>query len=166
MKVKGYSMIIAALFVAANAFAHSEGIKPGFVEKLMEHYLSVQQALAIDEIEATTEGANQFGKTLNLNSSLSMKPSIIKIKRSVGKLRKADDLASARIAFQTLSAEMHDLVDDVGIKSKKSLYLVRCPMAFSNKGGYWIQDETEISNPYLGASMQNCGNIEKLTKRK
>ncbi|MFP4547830.1 MAG: efflux RND transporter periplasmic adaptor subunit [Fidelibacterota bacterium] len=35
-----------------------------------------------------------------------------------------------------------------------------CPMAFGNKGAYWLQKENQIANPYFGAKMLRCGEIK------
>ena len=32
-------------------------------------------------------------------------------------------------------------------------------MAFDGKGADWLQQGTEISNPYFGAAMPRCGDI-------
>ncbi len=40
-------------------------------------------------------------------------------------------------------------------------YLAYCPMAFNDKGAYWLQIEEPISNPYFGASMLRCGEIRE-----
>lgn len=167
MKNKKRILTIAVvLFAASNLFAHSEAIQPDFVEELMEQYFAAQKALAADDFAETQTAATQYTKILNLKPALSMKPSIIKIKRAASKLRKADDLDHARVAFQKLSTEMQSLVEDVGIKRGTLLYVARCPMAFGNEGGSWIQADTVISNPYLGVSMLRCGNIDALGKSK
>ena len=166
MKIKRCILAITALFAASNVFAHSEAIQPDFVEKLMKQYFEVQQALAADDFEKTNAAAAQYTKILNLQSALSMKPSIIKIKRATSKLKKADGLDSARSEFQKLSTEMQSLVEDVGIKRNTLLYIARCPMAFDNEGGSWIQADRVISNPYMGQSMLRCGNIEEPVTRK
>ncbi len=36
-----------------------------------------------------------------------------------------------------------------------------CPMAFGNKGAYWLQKENQIANPYFGAKMLRCGEIKR-----
>jgi Cu(I)/Ag(I) efflux system membrane fusion protein len=35
--------------------------------------------------------------------------------------------------------------------------VVFCPMAFNNKGAYWVQKTGEIVNPYHGMMMLHCG---------
>lgn len=47
-----------------------------------------------------------------------------------------------------------------GTTGKQDLYLVRCPMAFENKGGTWLQSDKHIRNPYLGSRMLKCGSVQ------
>lgn len=37
------------------------------------------------------------------------------------------------------------------------IYYQYCPMAFDNKGAYWLSDTEEIRNPYFGDKMLTCG---------
>ena len=37
------------------------------------------------------------------------------------------------------------------------IYYQYCPMAFDNKGAYWLSNTEEIRNPYFGDKMPNCG---------
>lgn len=39
------------------------------------------------------------------------------------------------------------------------VYKQFCPMAFGNKGGYWLSDAAEIRNPYFGDKMLTCGTV-------
>jgi len=45
-------------------------------------------------------------------------------------------------------------------QSTQKTYLIRCPMANSDKGGYWISVKPEVDNPYFGGDMKACGSIQ------
>lgn len=47
------------------------------------------------------------------------------------------------------------------IQFTKKTYLIKCPMANSDKGGYWISVKPEVDNPYFGGDMKACGSIQK-----
>lgn len=47
------------------------------------------------------------------------------------------------------------------LKFNKKTYLIKCPMANSDKGGYWISNEPVVDNPYFGGEMKACGSIQK-----
>jgi Cu(I)/Ag(I) efflux system membrane fusion protein len=41
----------------------------------------------------------------------------------------------------------------------QEVYLVKCPMANSDKGGYWLSEDKSIDNPYFGGEMLTCGSV-------
>lgn len=43
----------------------------------------------------------------------------------------------------------------------QSTYLMKCPMANLDQGGFWLSKDTEVNNPYFGGEMLKCGAIEK-----
>ena len=44
------------------------------------------------------------------------------------------------------------------------IYRQYCPMAFNDKGAYWLSDETDIKNPYFGKKMLECGEVTDTLK--
>ena len=164
--IKTYLLIVATLFAAANAFAHSEAIKPKFVDSLIPSYLEIQKALAADNLGGAKIAAESYIKALNMQPSFNQKPSIIKIKTAVSRIEKSDEIGNARSEFLTLSEEMRSMIDHVGTTGSSPLYLAHCPMAFGNKGGSWIQDDETVANPYYGAMMLRCGSIKEQIAKK
>jgi hypothetical protein len=63
-----------------------------------------------------------------------------------------------RIAFETISSAMYGLVKAAGLKNTR-IYHEYCPMAFNEKGAYWLSNESEIKNPYFGKKMLECGEV-------
>ena len=43
----------------------------------------------------------------------------------------------------------------------KTVYYQFCPMAFNEKGAFWLSTTKEISNPYFGDQMLTCGEIKE-----
>ncbi|HQE11916.1 MAG TPA: hypothetical protein PLQ78_04150 [Flavipsychrobacter sp.] len=39
------------------------------------------------------------------------------------------------------------------------VYRQYCPMAFNDKGAYWLSNEEKIMNPYFGKKMLTCGEV-------
>ncbi|MFT5970040.1 MAG: Cu(I)/Ag(I) efflux system membrane fusion protein, partial [Flavobacteriales bacterium] len=63
--------------------------------------------------------------------------------------------------FLKISDSFIDMTDSFN-PNADTLYLQFCPMANSNKGGYWLSQEKEVKNPYFGLNMLKCGTIEKI----
>lgn len=69
-------------------------------------------------------------------------------------------LQNKRSYFNHISEIMYCTIKSFGLK-QGNLFAVFCPMAFDNKGAYWISDSKEIQNPYMGAKMPTCGEIKE-----
>lgn len=50
-------------------------------------------------------------------------------------------------------------------QSKNNIYLINCPMVADNQGGYWVDVEPIIDNPYFGGKMKTCGSVVKNVKQ-
>lgn len=40
------------------------------------------------------------------------------------------------------------------------VYLLKCPMANLDKGGFWLSDKPTVDNPYFGGEMLTCGSVQ------
>lgn len=65
-------------------------------------------------------------------------------------------LDGKRASFQMVSDMLFDLVKNTGLKGH-TIYHQYCPMAFDDKGAYWLSDKAAIQNPYFGHKMLTCG---------
>ena len=134
---------------------------------VLSAYLELQKKLAADELE----GAKKAFAVLALRVA-AFKPQTPKEARELWKtmaapLRdaakrgaKATELAHARRAFH----EASDLVVEALRRFGNPIDAVahaRCPMALDGKGGQWLQTAEKVENPYFGAQMFRCGEIEQ-----
>ncbi|MBM3427106.1 MAG: efflux RND transporter periplasmic adaptor subunit, partial [Bacteroidetes bacterium] len=84
----------------------------------------------------------------------------VELSQATAKLKTAKDLSTARSYFSSLSAAIIQVAESYQLP-QKLVYKDYCPMAFNNKGGYWLCETEDIQNPYFGASMLTCGEIKK-----
>ncbi|MFO7525403.1 MAG: hypothetical protein R6W68_08115, partial [Ignavibacteriaceae bacterium] len=75
-------------------------------------------------------------------------------------ISKAKDLEEQRIHFKKLSDVIIETADNFGLKINM-VYVQFCPMAFDDKGAYWLSESEEIFNPYFGDEMLTCGEVTK-----
>ena len=64
-----------------------------------------------------------------------------------------------RISFEYVSRAMFMLLKNAEVKNA-GIYKQYCPMAFNDKGAYWLSEEEEIKNPYFGKKMLECGEVQ------
>lgn len=79
---------------------------------------------------------------------------------ATAKIKASKDIASARTHFSSLSTQVIKLTETYKLNTAV-VYKDYCPMAFDNKGGYWLSETEDIKNPYFGASMLTCGEVKQ-----
>jgi hypothetical protein len=88
--------------------------------------------------------------------------------KDVNVLSGDNNLTEKRLAFNTLSQNMYDLLRTIQYDDQK-VYLQQCPMAFNDtETGLWLSKSEGIRNPYLGlhhpkykSGMLECGETKE-----
>lgn len=62
--------------------------------------------------------------------------------------------------FYGLSNFFIDILNTYG-PFENTMYVQHCPMANKDKGADWLSMETQVLNPYYGASMLKCGEVRE-----
>lgn len=122
------------------------------VGKQFQHYIHLKTALVNSDMDEAKSGANMLlenSEDVALNELLS-------------KISEASDIEEQRTLFSDVSEKMTAIVN--ASISSGEVYQQFCPMAFNNKGGYWLSTEEEIRNPYFGDRMLKCGKVTETIK--
>jgi len=138
---------------------------------MLNAYFAVKDALvASDTVKANTAAAN-LAKTadgLKTEEITGDSTGVIKetaksfagtITGSALALAGEKNIENKRQEFEMISDALWSLMRTVKPEGQK-VYYQFCPMAFDNKGAYWISREANIRNPYFGEKMLNCGNTQ------
>jgi len=81
------------------------------------------------------------------------------ISGSADALAKEATIEAKRKEFEMISDALWSLTRTVRYDGEK-IYYQFCPMAFDNKGAYWLSNQATIRNPYFGDEMLECGKVE------
>lgn len=83
---------------------------------------------------------------------------VVAMRQAAEDIAKTSDIEVQRVNFEKISDNLFIYAqnNDMGIK----LYRQHCPMAFKNKGAFWLSSESKIMNPYFGDKMLHCGTVE------
>ncbi|MBD3391520.1 MAG: DUF3347 domain-containing protein, partial [Chitinivibrionales bacterium] len=84
-----------------------------------------------------------------------------KIRQALEHAAHVGGMPDARRLFEKVSRHVIAVQKHYGHGGERVHYLAFCPMAFGNKGAYWLQTGKEIRNPYFGAKMLKCGEIRE-----
>ncbi|OQP60293.1 DUF3347 domain-containing protein [Niastella populi] len=143
---QSYTQLLDAYNTLKNALVASDTAKASAAALALH---TAADSLKVNEIKGDSTGviketAASFSSTIS---------------GSAQALAAAKDLNNKRKEFVTIADNIWSLTRTVRYSGQK-LYWQYCPMAFDNKGAYWISYEREIKNPYFGSKMLNCGTVE------
>jgi Cu(I)/Ag(I) efflux system membrane fusion protein len=143
--------------------------------KLWESYLSLQQALASDNLLPAQQAVTQFqtslsevdAKTLVEDAHEAWKKEYSKFTQILQNMNQAEDLESIREDFSILSDELMELIKTFDPDGFGTVYQMHCPMVFDGKGAMWLQKEKHVRNPYFGTAMLKCADkVELISSEK
>jgi len=160
---------IRARFPPATLGATAPAIVREAISGCVKEYLSVGSALAADDLESARTAAAALDSALAAVPTGALKGEALALWRPAGasmreaaaSLRKAADLEAARRPFALLSDALTGVLNRLGHAGPDDLVSVHCPMAFSNRGAHWIQRGEDVHNPYFGAAMLYCGEVQE-----
>lgn len=122
------------------------------VEAVFTQYLQVETALV------NTDAAKTAAEAAKLDLLLKEMNADEATLTAVAAMASSDDINVQRQNFEALSSGMETVLK--GTIKSGMLYKQFCPMAFNNKGAYWISSSKEILNPYFGDKMLKCGRVD------
>jgi Cu(I)/Ag(I) efflux system membrane fusion protein len=133
------------------------------IDGLADAYFGVQHALSSDDLAGARKSAGDLQKKLAavdmnlLKGNAHMKWMNLEktIKESSQKLAQSKDIEAARVQLEVMTEPVSTAIKLFGSR-KVMVYRFHCPMAFDNKGAYWLQNNSETRNPYFGAAMLTC----------
>jgi hypothetical protein len=81
----------------------------------------------------------------------------------LGGLLGETDLEKKRESFEMVSNAFYDMVRVIK-PTGATIYYQYCPMAFDDRGAYWLSSADSIMNPYFGKKMLICGEVKETLK--
>jgi Cu(I)/Ag(I) efflux system membrane fusion protein len=135
---------------------------------VFEQYIFLKNAFVQSDVEQVKQVAEKMKITL---SSVDMKlltgeahtqwmEITGKLDNQLKQIASFGDIAGQRQAFSGFSNEFYKAIKTFGLMGK-TVYYQFCPMAFNEKGAFWLSTSKEISNPYFGDQMLTCGEIKE-----
>jgi len=137
------------------------------LEAVVQAYLDIHTALGHDDTEAAQTAVSTMQEKLGLvqmellegDAHMSWMKQLNALKSILETLAGEAGIEAQRKDFYALSQQMEQTLQLFPIS--KPVYEVHCPMAFDNQGAIWLQDKEEVLNPYFGAAMSGCGEVQK-----
>lgn len=140
-------------------------------DTLLFAYYALKDALVASDASAADAAAAKLkiaADSIQLNELDSDSTGLIRetatsyigtINVSVDALQQEKDLEAKRKEFEIISDALWSLTRAVQYQGG-TVYYQFCPMAFNNKGAYWLSNSNQIRNPYFGDKMLKCGSTQ------
>ena len=150
--------------IVKPSVAASSGFSEQF-RKTTEAYMAVKDAFVKSDTAAVNRAADALMQAVahtQTNGEAQQKWNQVKpmLMRTISGVRGMSELADKRAAFEDLSKIMYEAVNAFGASA--TVYKQYCPMAFDDKGAYWLSLNAEIRNPYFGDEMLECGEVQQV----
>lgn len=122
-------------------------------ENVVRGYLVVKDALVASDADAAQNGVMNLLEVVDATDMPAVQQRVKEMAANKG-------LATLRTYFDSLSVALYEEVKQQP-GNGQTLYRQYCPMAFDNRGAYWLSRNKEIRNPYFGDEMLKCGRTEE-----
>ena len=121
-------------------------------KKTLPHYFELQSALAGDNLAAAKAALEDITSGVGHNDPIAELIHIMQAAHSLDAMR--------RPHFETLSKALLKVINEDPESFHGDLYQISCPMVYPNRGADWLQNHSDLRNPYFGAQMLHCGEIK------
>lgn len=141
------------------------------LNEVADKYIKLKNAFVASNVQQAKQAAQDIVKALNKvdmklltgdkhNQWMSYEG---KLKTQTNVIATNSNLETQRLAFSVVSDQLYHAIKTFGLMDK-TLYYQFCPMAFNNKGAYWLSEKKNIENPYFGMQMLTCGETKEVVK--
>lgn len=133
---------------------------------VLNHYLSLKEALTNDEFEEAQGHLRDLQTEVTQSTEMNQPSQHTEIHKeyhlsmveAINNASEAKNLEQLRESFIDISDTLISEVQNQGYE-KDELFIQYCPMANNGKGAKWLNNNTEIENPYMGQKMPGCGEV-------
>jgi Cu(I)/Ag(I) efflux system membrane fusion protein len=136
------------------------------VERILNGYYAVKDAMVTSDAaqvktaaEALLEVITEFD-TNGLEEAIAVRltAEVDAIRYGAQNVAEAETIDAQREYLPALTENMIGLVTHYKVTSQ-AVYKQYCPMAFNDKGAYWLSNSDSVINPYFGDMMLRCGEV-------
>jgi hypothetical protein len=143
-------LMTAAACAPAPATEKTHAAGTEMSRAVLDPYLKIQVALAGDSMDGVKANAGSIATAATALGAPAMK-----IDTTAVQLASAEEIADARDKFGALSDAIDTYMTGLHLTAPEGVKTAFCPMVRKP----WLQQGTDIHNPYFGRNMLTCGSL-------
>ncbi|MCH8538124.1 MAG: efflux RND transporter periplasmic adaptor subunit [Alkalimonas sp.] len=128
--------------------------------KVLAAYQQLYLALTEDDLAGWQQGTKDFHQAVAaVDWPDSLQPLVAEMKHGAGHSHHVGSIEQAREQYYRHVQALLELAEQ-GVLAG-GWYRAHCPMARAGQGAAWLQPQDSVLNPYYGAMMLRCGDVEQ-----
>ncbi len=139
------------------------------LNKLFDASMEMKEAFVESDPDKTQEAASsvidQMGNVdsdlLGPNAREIWMSNLKNLSHMASRIEQSNSIDEQREQFAMYNRSLYRTFQFLGHEGEP-IYYQYCPMAFDNKGAYWLSSTEEIRNPYFGDRMMTCGSTKEV----
>jgi Cu(I)/Ag(I) efflux system membrane fusion protein len=136
-----------------------------------ENYLRMKDAFVATDVQKVNSQAQKVSAALESvdmellkgDAHMAWMDQLKTLNSAIKTIRSENNIEKQRLAFSDFNDAFYKSLKMFGLNNDTAYYQF-CPMAFNDKGAYWISETEEIRNPYFGNMMLSCGENKETLK--
>ena len=128
-------------------------IERKILDNVADSYLKIKNALVASEFEQARAASVELLGVVNATE-------MPEVQQRAKEMANVADPEGQIVYFDSLSISLYEYLQQQS-GDQRTLYKQYCPMAFDNRGAFWLSSSEEIKNPYFGDKMLRCGRVEE-----
>lgn len=140
-----FDRLLSSYYTLKDALVESDTLK---ANQAAIEMIAYSDSLALKEIKGDSTGVIRE-TALSFAGTISGSSKALALEKNI---------EAKRREFEMITEALWNLSRVVRYDGEKIYYLF-CPMAFDDKGAYWLSNKDEVRNPYFGNKMLTCGSI-------
>ncbi len=131
---------------------------------LMDGYFGLKEALTEDRADSAAFWSKIMLRVVDQikgqESAEELQDLFTPLQVTLQRLAEVEDRSCEvqRLFFDTISGYIANIIELVPFPEGQ-VYQQYCPMAFNDRGAYWLSREENVKNPYFGKKMLECGEV-------
>ena len=138
----------------------------GSVMRILDGYYAVKDAMVTSDaaqVKTAAESLLQLITAFDTNGldeaiAVRLTSEVDAIRYGAQNVAEAETIEAQREYLPALTENMIGLVTHYKV-TDQPVYKQYCPMAFNDKGAYWLSSSDSVINPYFGDMMLRCGEV-------
>jgi hypothetical protein len=155
--------------ITIQKYTNVDDVSLDRINSIYQEYINLKNSLVETDPAKASEAARVLAQTakefdyepLVPEARVFLEEKIASVDERAESIAGSTNVEEQRMHFYPLSRDMYEVMKSFNVRDEP-VYYQYCPMAFDDRGAYWLSNEKQIRNPYFGDVMLKCGEVREV----